>query len=239
MLPFVQLKKNSLHSTKTNSYLGEMLIVSIDPGIISIGLVCVEVSAEYELVSVLDCDAVNITLETHRKGNHVHDLIVAFMKRQHSMFETADIIVIERQPPMSAGMGLEIMFRERFGHKCVFVSPQTLHVQFNLKGFEYNARKERCVALVMHYVETWKHAHVKGADILERKLHHMDRKHDICDAILLLTVWVQRQKKTRVPAASKGATATDFKTFVETFRRRPALVAHDASEESAISFSSA
>lgn len=203
-----------------------MIIVGIDPGIISVGLVCVEVSSEYELVAVLACDAVNITLETERKGNHVHDLITAFMKVRRPMFDAADTIVIERQPPMSAGMGLEIMFRERFGHKCVFVSPKTLHVLFNLTGFEYNARKERCVALVQHYVDGWKRAEVRGVDVLDKKLRNLDRKHDICDAILILTAWVQTQKsksKSKSRQATSGGPASasapvDFKMFVETFR---------------------
>ena len=196
-----------------------MIVVGIDPGIISIGLVCVEVSADYELVEVLECEAVNITLETHRKGNHVHDLITAFLKTRERMFDTADVIVIERQPPMSAGMGLEIMLRERFGSKCVFISPSTLHVQFNLSGFDYNARKERGVALVLRHVQVWRDAFVKGADMLEKKLHCLVRKHDICDAILLLTSWVQRQKKNE--QSVRKASSVGFTAFIETFRHIP------------------
>jgi hypothetical protein len=201
-----------------------MYVVSIDPGIVSIGLVHVEVSAGYELLRVLSCEAVNMTrLRTASGGSHVHDMIAAFLLEYDAMLTGAEVILLERQPFQSAGMPLELLFRERFGCKCVFLSPHTIHKRFGLQGFEYDGRKERAVAVITHEMTFWSSQAIPGATEALATLGKLARKHDICDAMMIFIVWVKalHERTAATATATAFPECTDFKAFTEKFRYVP------------------
>lgn len=191
-----------------------MYVVSIDPGIVSIGLVHVEINPEYELVRVLSCSAVNMTRLRTATGNHIHDMIVAFMREYDAMFVEAQCILLERQPFQSAGMPLELLFRERFGCKCVFLSPHTIHKQFGLQGYEYEGRKQKAVALISAEISHWCTREIPGAAEAMEALGKLNRKHDICDAMMIFIAWIRPLHNKPKPKSN----AMDFSTFVESCR---------------------
>lgn len=198
----------------------DMQIVCIDPGIVSIGFVRVEMADGTGLLArVLECKAVDATM-SDGDGKHVHDRIVQFFRDEHDALTCASVIVVERQPFVSAGMPLEIMLRERFGCKCVFFNPNSLHKMFGLGGYEYEGRKQKCVRIVMAHVAQWVAAGVPGAAAAERHITTLERKHDICDAVLLLLAWHAKYGAGK-PTETKTETKTEgtsFAAFVAQFR---------------------
>lgn len=135
------------------------------------------------------------------------------------MFDAVDVIVIERQPPLSAGMPFEIMLRERYGDKCTFVSPSTLHRAFHLQGYEYNGRKERCVQVVLEQLRAWRLDGVGGAEECVARIGLKERKHDMCDAILVLVFWL-KTSRARYERDARAAVTMPFCEFIEQFRNR-------------------
>lgn len=189
-----------------------MHVLCIDPGIVSIGIVQVVVNDDFTLKEIVSCDAINITKLTN---GHVHDLISALLTQEKHIFDAVDAIVLERQPPMSAGMPLEIILRERYGDKLTFISPSTLHKAFGLQGYEYDGRKQRCVEIVTEQLRRWALDGVLNAIEASTRIQSMHRKHDVCDAILILIYWLKHKHKEYV---KNRPCATSFSTFIEQFR---------------------
>lgn len=178
-----------------------MKVVCVDPGITSVGIaVCrPDGSIDVDLASMKSV-----------VPSHIHVCISDFFRRYAATFDDADVIVIEKQPYLSAGAPLELMFRERFGPRCVFVCPQTLHKYFGTAGYEYDARKAHSVSIAVDFLK--KH----GEDRALAYIDALTRRHDVCDAILLLMYWQARLKPVEeIPAAT-----TPFRDFVEQFRWR-------------------
>lgn len=191
-----------------------MNVVCIDPGIVAVGVVHVRVSDTFDLVELCFARRVNMTLAG---GGHVYTYIDRFICEYADVFAAATHIVMERQPIQSAGMPLELLFRERFAAKCIFISPQTLHKQFGLQDLEYDGRKAKCVGIVSEHLRQWASDGLAGASQIIAYIDTLDRKHDVCDAMLLLLAWlVSNRKRHKSPPEQ-----TPFAAFVERFRHVP------------------
>lgn len=162
-------------------------------------MVNAEVEANTKKVHVYDIDLVTLRGAV---SCHIHDALSSMFKERKSQFDQADVIVLERQPPMSAGAPLEFMFRERYRSKCVFVCPQTLHKHFELSGYEYEARKEKSVNIASQFLQYSSVIH---------KFSALARKHDVSDAVLLLMYYSERVSQSAI-------TNVPFSEFVESCR---------------------
>ena len=112
-----------------------MRIVAMDPGIRSIGVFAAQCSSDGAVTAIDACANVDAMVlaatGAARPSGSLHSHIDSFLRGPHgALLTAADVIVLERQPPGSAGFPLELLVRERFGAKCVFVAPQTLHKRF-------------------------------------------------------------------------------------------------------------
>jgi hypothetical protein len=192
-------------------------VVCIDPGITSVGLVAGYINQDGTAAAVHTCAVVNImdctgSLFTAR---HVHTYISNFFHDYNDLFAAADDIVIERQPPQSAGAPVELLFRERFGSKCVFIHPATLHSRFKLMGYTYDGRKQRSVLLAQDFLSS-----IQATRALE-SMAAMERQHDCADACLLFIMRLEQIAaevvKTKAPTVIPE-TYTDFQTFIESYR---------------------
>jgi len=207
--------------------------VCIDPGITSVGVFAADVAEYGVILGVRMCIAVNIMEckpgSDDRRAppppKHVHTYICNFFTEYANVFTEASVLVIERQPPQSAGTAIELMFRERYGAKCVYIHPASIHARFGSAGYTYDGRKARSVAAAIQFLEEV--YHVPGAAAALDVLASMQRKHDCTDACLLLIMHCETQARARPrapdPSPVPTTTLLPFAEFVEAYRyKKPA-----------------
>jgi hypothetical protein len=171
-----------------------MKVLSIDIGISNLGYVYGEYlfdpkvnklnlnPLKNNLIKILSCDRVDITNVKHSrvpfcecKLHHdycIPDYLDHFIQEQQEMFENADKIIIERQPPVGITNVQDLLFT-KFRSKVLLISPNTIHKYFNMSK-EYSTRKTESESIASYYLKNMK-----------RYLNNV-RKHDISDALLML-----------------------------------------------------
>ena len=182
----------------------DLKILSIDIGIINLGYVYTHF--KNDKVSVLECNRVNITLMRHRcvklhdcKLRHefcIPDYLDHFIQEHLVLFEEADILLIERQPPMGITNVQDLLFT-RFRDKVKLVSPNAVHKFFKMDAL-YDTRKIQSEQIAKEYLSNFETFTLN------------DRKHDISDA-LLLVLWYTLTLKH--PKKQKSVEIIDFDTF--------------------------
>jgi len=146
-----------------------MKILAIDIGYHNMGLVLAECGkgpkVEVEFMK-------KVSLEDYKYiySNDFVDLIPLFVDDHKYIFEAADTILIERQPP-GGFTNIEILLHYMFKDKVVLVSPVSMHTHFGMRHLNYEERKERTISIANKYL---------NEDI------PYDRKHDIADALCMI-----------------------------------------------------
>jgi hypothetical protein len=146
-----------------------MKVLAIDIGYHNMGLVLAECGNGPKIkVEYLK----KISLEDYKyiKTNDVVDLVPLFVEDHKEIFDEADTILIERQPP-GGFTNIEVLLNYMFRDKVVLVSPVSMHTHFGMRHLNYEERKVRTVNLTEKYTEI---------DI------PYERKHDIADAVCML-----------------------------------------------------
>ena len=178
------------------------LVVCIDPGITSVGLFAGVLTEAAAVASIRLCVAVNMMECKAEFGRpkHVHTYICNFFGAYAELLTEAAVLVVERQPPQSAGLAVEVMLRERYGAKCVFIHPASIHARFGSAGYTYDGRKARSVAISVQFLEHV--AELPGAAAALDVLAGMERKHDCTDACLMFIMYCEAAAKSASAAAS-------------------------------------
>jgi hypothetical protein len=104
------------------------------------------------------------------KSNDMVDLVPLFVEDHKDIFDSADKILIERQPP-GGFTNIEILLHYMFKAKTLLVHPTSMHTHFGIRHLDYEERKERTTS------------------IAERHLNFeipYERKHDIADALCMI-----------------------------------------------------
>jgi hypothetical protein len=146
-----------------------MKILAIDIGYHNMGLVMAECGNGPQI----KVDYIKkVSLEDYKyiKTNDMVDLIPLFVEDHKEIFDRADTILIERQPP-GGFTNIEILLNYMFRDKVVLVSPVSMHTHFGMRHLDYDQRKERTVTIANKYLEE---------DI------PYERKHDIADALCMI-----------------------------------------------------
>ena len=170
-----------------------MKVLSIDIGIKNLGYVFSnaeypEINSKFKSddikfnINVIECNRVDITNMTHNivkcqecKLHHercIPDYLDHFIQDHREMFETADIILLERQPPVGILNVQDILFM-KFRSKILLVNPRSVHLFFKMSK-DYDTRKLESERIASEY------------------LGHFDnflfnqRKHDMADAVLMI-----------------------------------------------------
>lgn len=192
-----------------------MYVLCVDPGIVSVGLFGATL-CRGKVTGVYLCDNVSI-LSGASSVTGIHGYIDVFMVQYKDVLGAADVLVLERQPIHSAGFPLELMFRERYGPKLVFVSPPTLHKHFGLQGYTYEGRKERAVGITTSTLTEWDERGLSGARVALDTIHGMERKHDCCDAFLFFMYYTTEVLGLKDEPEPPPPTLTPFKDFLQQF----------------------
>jgi hypothetical protein len=146
-----------------------MKVLAIDIGYHNMGLVLAESTAgpkiEVEYVK-------KVSLEDYKyiKSNDFVDLVPLFVEDHQDIFDAAEKILIERQPP-GGFTNIEILLHYMFKDKVSLISPVSMHTHFGMRHLDYDQRKERTVSIAEKYIED---------DI------PYERKHDIADALCMI-----------------------------------------------------
>lgn len=104
-------------------------------------------------------------------SSHSADYISHFIANYSDLFESAEAVVIERQPPGGL-QAVEALLYSALRGKAVLVNPISLHKHFQYDHLDYEERKEEAVRI----------AGLSGPG----------RLHDIADAVLLARYYVDR-----------------------------------------------
>ena len=180
-----------------------MYILSIDIGILNLGYVYSKLGIEkginipknklkkdyYDVcnttdIEIISCDRVDITNFKHSKVKFcdcllhhdycIPDYIDHFIQEYSEVFNEADLILIERQPPVGITNVQDLIF-SRFRNKVELVSPNKIHKFFRMSK-DYSRRKEESQHISEKYLNNF------------TKYNNNIRKHDISDAMLMI-IW--------------------------------------------------
>lgn len=146
-----------------------MKILSIDIGYHNMGLVLAE-CGNGPKIEIEYVKKVNLEDYKYIYSNDIVDLVPLFVDEHKEIFDRAERILIERQPP--AGFtNIEVLLHYMFKGKVVLISPVSMHTHFGMRHLNYDERKERTVRLAEKFTDI---------DI------PYERKHDIADAVCML-----------------------------------------------------
>ena len=146
-----------------------MKILAIDIGYHNMGLVLAESLTGPKIVFEY-MKKVSLEDYNYLKTNDFVDLVPLFVEDHQHLFDAAEKILIERQPP-GGFTNIEILLHYMFKDKVKLVSPVSMHTHFGIRHLDYEERKERTVSLAQKFL---------NEDI------PYERKHDIADAMCMI-----------------------------------------------------
>ena len=168
-----------------------MNILSIDVGITNLALASFKISRDFEIEKAVHCERCDIrhmcmscTEKTcplkHEKTTLDWVEHLLFLRRD--VFEMADVILIERQPP--GGLkDVEILLFEKLRERVKMINPRSLHGWMKITHLDYEARKVETEKLAEKYVghtEAWE--------------NNKERRHDIADAVCFAVFYLNNLK---------------------------------------------
>ena len=160
----------NLGLVKENTGHENMKVLAIDIGFHNMGLVLAECgngpTIEVEFMK-------KVSLEDYKYiySNDFVDLVPLFVDDHKDIFDKAERILIERQPPQGF-TNIEILLNYMFKDKVLLISPLTIHSHFGMRHLNYEERKERMLVMMGKYIDL---------DTIP-----YERKHDIADAYCMI-----------------------------------------------------
>ena len=201
----------------------ELNVLSIDIGILNLGYVFAKLKFDSENYSnpiknnldifshkdieVIACDRVNITHMKHNtvefcncKLHHescVPDYLDHFIQENEHFFTFADLILLERQPPVGIVNVQDLLFT-KFRNKVTLISPCSVHKYFRMSK-NYDTRKNQSELISSKYLS------------FQNKYNNNTRRHDMSDAMLMLLYYYKIHSDELFK--NKPDTITDFEQF--------------------------
>lgn len=206
-----------------------MIALGVDPGIINLGMVLVEIAEHMEVTQVLDGVRVDLTQLEHTQvprqvctlyHTSMHcDWIDHLLQEYQDWFDRADVVLVEQQPP-GGHTSIEQLIVKACRSKVQLVSPRSVHSLFNMIDQDYDTRKEIIVERTQH--------------LLQHFTENETRKHDIADALALVLHFVHGERKKylqgvrirwleRITAHRKPVKHGDLSQRLQQYRRKPCL----------------
>jgi hypothetical protein len=164
-----------------------MLYTAIDVGYRNLGLVQVKVNSGSSDIIPIFMKKIDISRIPHKNvpfcecgiphTNEVADLVAHFIQEYQDVLNSADVILMERQPP--GGLtNVEALLFFVFRDKMKLISPNSVHYHFGFGHLGYEDRKERVVSIASKHIT----------------LPDIERKHDIADAFCMILYEVQQNQ---------------------------------------------
>jgi hypothetical protein len=184
-----------------------MIIIGIDIGVKNMGISSMEWSDDFETYSLRVCEVVDISTFPHRgcekectlhHDNTYSDFIDHFFQYYYDELEIADLILLERQPPMGYVVVEQLIFHQ-YRKKSILVHPCSLHKYFQWYG-DYEMRKGQSIkTAVKHVADT------------SKILHSLERAHDVSDSICFILYYgLQKRDAIRQKKLSERVLGVKF-----------------------------
>lgn len=160
-----------------------MNIVSIDIGIISLGLVACELEPSYRIKKATYCKLVNLTKEcttTNCKLYHTNtitDRMMHFFQEHSDLLNNAYVILIERQIPTSGLCAIQELIFYTFRNKAILISPSSMHAHFSIGWLDYEKRKKATIDLASSFLN------------FHEEFVFNEKKDDLADAWCYIKFW--------------------------------------------------
>jgi len=204
-----------------------MRVAGIDPGVSNFGIVVCDIADPDPRLRVSQRIAVlragNVSLRSscgcmhdrvplaHCSLGHTNDLPsrIAHVAQDFEL-DKCDRVVVERQPPQSAGYVVEQILRMLLGN-LTFVEPRQIHKTYGaLRGDSYDERKRKC--------EAYTSAFFAGRSEFDLAV----RRHDMADAMAAVVCYAHRSAMRPPTAAPLPRVSfdksADFEAFIGQFR---------------------
>ena len=171
-------------------------ILSIDIGINNLALVLSQINDDWTISKIVDAKLINITdmkhervdiidCNLHHEKTHT-DWIEHVFQEEYELFSKANYILIERQPPQGF-VCIEQLIFSKFRNKAKLIHPSSFSSFITWrKNLDYDERK----------IES-----IKFAETLLKRLNTPEildtftRKHDVADAICMMSYWIYGQRE--------------------------------------------
>lgn len=158
--------------------------MGIDIGIINLAIVIVELQ-DYKNIEVKYVERINLTKIKHKKVpfqkcklHHTKalcDRVNHFIQEYKEYFDKCELIFIEQQPIFGI-TSVEQLLMDKFREKTKLIPPVKMHKYFNIhKLKDYELRKKKTVQYADEILGT------------KFELYNVERKHDIADALCIVT----------------------------------------------------
>lgn len=183
---------------KTQKIYEYMRILGVDVGIIHLGLIETIVSEYFvsrETLLLPDevkfCELVDITELVNKCDDKscelYHDKIICdymthLFKMYKTHFDSADFILIERQP-LTGLCAIQEIIMLNYRHKSILISPNAMLNFFGLLQYEYEIRKVKTVEIATPYLSQFK------------QFVFNERKHDLADSLCMIYYYLSMKRK--------------------------------------------
>jgi hypothetical protein len=111
------------------------------------------------------------------------DWISHLIAQYQKELDNADVVIIERQPPMGHRCAEQLLF-QAFRQKAILIHPRSFHCYFNISTLEYDDRKKVLVSRAKHAFKT------SSTDV--QRVLQQQRAHDVADAMMFAVYYVNR-----------------------------------------------
>ena len=165
-------------------------VLSIDIGILHLGISVSLLDEEYNLIEIIWFDLLDITkFKCDREScqlNHSKtftDWLGHVWISEYDFFEQVDYILIERQPPCGL-VAVEQLIFSRWRSKAILISPNSMHKYFNIGHQDYDQRKVSTEKIARMFIKN---------KFLVEQLEFYNRKHDITDSICIMIFRIKKK----------------------------------------------
>lgn len=187
-------------------------ILSIDIGINHMGMSMSTASLNYEFLNVVGIELIDITNFPHPRDMDRKSCPLKHTKTfadwmdhvfftYDKVFQEANVILIERQPPSGLVAAEQLLFY-KYRDKAELISPVALHKFFSIGGLTYDQRKEKTEKMCHSWMTSDDHTNTTNDDIndeetvineLTTKFEKLIRKHDVADSVCMSIFWLAKK----------------------------------------------
>ena len=151
-------------------------------------LLSVDIGYQNMALVELLTDFNNFTVESVHKINLkdfnetlVHKSMIKFICKYSDLFDRADIILIERQPPLGL-TNIQDILAFKYSNKVKLICPRSMHKHFMLSSSNYDLRKKQTESIADKY-------------IVDNNIYNTnERKHDMADAFCQGLYYIEKNK---------------------------------------------